>query len=188
MKQKNAHRYLGVGTMFGFGKKKKQSLPELPPPPSPPEFPLPEGDIPAIRPPEIPVPVEAPAEIPEAPSPKIPEVPKAEETPVPVTEAPSEPLVPEDVHEVPEVPSHEELEIPERKTALRPVGPAFLSVDEYSTIMEHSNRVREKLDEADGFVQRLSEIKAEEERAFEKWRSQLEEIERKLGQIDRVIG
>lgn len=186
---------MGVGTMFGFGKKKQQSLPELPPPPSPPAFPSPEGDIPEIRAPEmteeIPSPEEAPAELPEIPGPEMPEapVPKPEEM-APMEEFPSEPSEPEELHEVAEVeevPAQEEIEIPERETVRRPVGPAFVAVDEYRTIMEHSDRVKAKLAESDEFVHRLSEIKADEEKAFDKWRSQLEEIERKLGQIDRVI-
>jgi hypothetical protein len=187
--------------MFGFGKKKQQSLPELPPPPSPPEFPMPEGDIPSIKPPsELPEapsfePEEAPIELPEAPVPEMPEMPlpefpSGEEEIAPPIEADTghiEPIVPEEqpvempVEEVPQ------FEVPEKETVRRPVGPAFVSVDEYRNIMEHSNRVRSKLSEADEFVHRLSEIKADEEKTFDKWRAQLEEIERKLGQIDRVI-
>ncbi|MEM4247229.1 MAG: hypothetical protein QXR48_02835 [Candidatus Woesearchaeota archaeon] len=191
MKRRKEHHYLGVGTMFGFGKKKKQSLPELPPPPSPPEFPMPSGDIPEIRPreipeaelPEIPAPEEKPIELPEAPSPEMPEAPKVEETVPPLEEVPAEPVVPEETHEVSEIPA--EVEVPEK--VRMPVGPAFVAVDEYNKIMESSNRVRAKLAEADEFMHRLNEIKAEEEKAFDKWRSHLEEIERKLSQIDRVI-
>ncbi len=180
--------------MFGFSKKKKElSLPELPPPPSPPEFPMPEGDIPAIKPTEGPEnempaaepyePVEKPAELPEVPLPEIPEAPAAEQEMPNLEEVPAEPLVPETVEE----PEPVEEPIAEPETVRRPVGPAFVAVDEYRAIMEHSNRVRAKLDEAGEFVRRLSEIKAEEEKTFDKWRSQLEEIERRLGQIDRFI-
>ncbi len=178
--------------MFGFLKKKKElSIPELPPPPSPPAFPMPEGDIPAIRPaegpeelPELPPAEpykqeEKPAELPEAPMPELPEAPAGPEIP----EASPEEPVPETV-EAPE-PAEKAVEMPE--TVRRPVGPAFVAVDEYRAIIEHSNRVRTKLDEAGEFVRRLSEIKSEEEKTFEKWRSQLEEIERRLGQIDRFI-
>ena len=191
-----------MGTMFGFGKKKKLSLPELPPPPSPLEFPMPEGDIPEIRPPEFgEIPSAEPEEetqieLPEAPSPKMPRVPMPGEAivPEPSEEIPSfdekiEPLIPEVAPEeaAPEVPMEEAMPIEERETVRKPVGPAFVSVDEYRNILEHSNRVRAKLDEADEFVNRLVEIKSEEEKAFDRWRSQLEEIERKLGQIDRII-
>lgn len=197
-----------MGTMFGFGKKKQPSLPELPPPPSPPAFPAPEGDIPSIRPSEemLAAPSFEPSEeksieLPEAPAPEMPEFPEPgqlqPEMPAEMEELPKfakfepdtghvEPLVPEEQPmEIPEeAPSYE---APERETIRRPIGPAFVAVDEYRSIMDHSDRVRSKLAEAEEFVHRLSEIKADEEKAFDKWRSQLEDIERKLGQIDRVI-
>ncbi|MEM4239727.1 MAG: hypothetical protein QXM31_01300 [Candidatus Woesearchaeota archaeon] len=188
-----------MGTMFGLFKKKRPSLPELPPPPSPPEFPMPAGDIPSIKAPEVPKEIALPEEAPEIPEPQ--EIPQPEELPAGLPEAPAPemPELPEPVEEpMPEEPTRiepkpaeeapaEEVEIPERETIRKPIGTAFVAVDEYRTIMDHSNRVREKLDEADNFVHRLSEIRAEEEKVFDKWRSQLEEIERKLGQIDRVI-
>lgn len=193
--------------MFGFIRKNKQeSLPELPPPPSPPEFPMPQGDIPRIRSPdEMPEFPSAPSfdndeekalEIPEVPMPEMPEAPEpglGEEIELPQMSdmGHAEPFVPEDAHEIetPETQQEEapSFEVPERETVRRPVGPTFVSVDEYRTIMEHSDRVRSKLSEAEEFMHRLVEIKADEEKIFDKWRSQLEDIERKLGQIDRVI-
>ncbi len=189
--------------MFGFLKKKKElSLPELPPPPSPPAFPMPEGDIPAIQPaegpaelPEIPAAEpyeheEKPAELPEVPLPELPNLgqPTRRSALPELPEAPTGPEMPEEEPLVPEtVEEPVEEAIAEPETVRRPVGPAFVAVDEYRTIMEHSGRVRAKLDEAGEFVRRLSEIKSEEEKTFEKWRLQLEEIERRLGQIDKFI-
>ncbi len=194
------HHYSGVETMFGFMRKKKQdSLPELPPPPSPGEFPMPEGDIPSIQAPEMPENIEAPefpseeapAELSEIPEPKMPEIPMPKAEEMAPFEEHEEPMVPDEeqatISAMPELSEEEEMPIAERETVRKPVEMAFVSVDEYRNIMDHSNRVRTKLDEADGFVHRLSEIKADEEKAFDKWRAQLEEIERKLGQIDRVI-
>jgi hypothetical protein len=202
------HHYSGVETMFGFMRKKKQdSLPELPPPPSPLEFPMPTGDIPSIRAPEtMDAPElpsfepeeEKPIELPEAPSPEMPELPEPstlpEIEPHEIPELPPmdsdtghvEPLVPETFEE-PSEKYEEPAEIPERETIRESIGPTFVSVDDYRNIMDSSNRVRAKLDETDEFVKRLAEIKSEEEKTFGKWRSQLEEIERKLGQIDKVI-
>ncbi len=204
-----AHHHLGVETMLGLFKKKPSlSMPELPPPPSPPDFSKPVGDIPAIQasdaiegPEELP----APGEMPEFPSfesrpggmemPELPSAPEREEQP----ELPEAPLP-----ELPEAPTPDGMEPVESRgpftveeptlepsgrveTVRRPVGPAFVSVDEYRSILENSNRVRAKLVEAEEFVRRLNEIKAEEENAFEKWRVQLEDIERKLAHVDKVI-
>lgn len=195
--------------MFGFKKKKQESLPELPPPPSPPEFPMPEGDIPGIRAdeelkefptaPSFEHEEENSIDLPDAPAPDMPEAPEPgmdEENEAPSFEQTGhvEPFVPENeeappIETLPEI-THDEskpYEIAESETVRRPVGPAFVSVDDYRSIMEHSNRVRSKLSEAEEFMHRLVEIKADEEKTFEKWRSQLEDIERKLGQIDKVI-
>jgi hypothetical protein len=182
--------------MFGFKKKQPLSLPELPPPPSPPDLSQPQGDLPEIKPsaetmPELPELPAAPSfehepEL-EAPAPELPEAPVPEAE---VVEKKEEYAVPEPAEltpvEEPEVSVFDRtLAAPER--TVRPVGPVFVSVDEYRAIMENSNRVRAKLMEAEEFMQRLNEIKAEEEKAFERWRGQLEDVERKLGHIDRVI-
>jgi hypothetical protein len=155
-----------------------------------PEFP----SAPSFEPDE-----EKPIEIPEVPMPDMPEAPEPGigdeiEAPQMGNMGHIEPFVPES-REAPEIESFSEtqqeeapsFEVPDRETVRRPVGPAFVSVDEYRTIMEHSDRVRSKLSEAEEFMHRLVEIKADEEKIFDKWRSQLEDIERKLGQIDRVI-
>jgi hypothetical protein len=185
--------------MFGFGKKKQSTaMPELPPPPSPPGSARPQGDIPAITAPEthddLPELPEMPrrsVDLPEPPAPEMPEMPAHEDFPAP--EPVKEFEMPQPQSERPDFPelmpaeSHDAPAFEQRETVRRSVGPAFVSVDDYRTIMEHSNRVREKLAEAEQFVHRLHEIKAEEESVFEKWRGQLEDVERKLGHIDRVI-
>lgn len=166
-----------------FGKKKKQlEMPELPPPPSPPGLGPPSSDLaPAIPEssldiPELPAPPDfehddSTIDLPEAPS---PELPQPEEV--------YAPIVPEPMEEIHDVPVFEKEE-----TVRKPVGPAFVSVDEYRIIMDSSNRVRAKLSEAEDYMHRLTEIKSEEDKLFDKWRAQLEDVERKLGNIDRVI-
>jgi hypothetical protein len=164
-----------------FKKKPSVYLPELPPLPSPPGISSPVGDIPPIRPPEdlsesvhdLPELPPAPGgeELPEPPMPEIPEAPSPEG--------------PEMIEPAPALEPAEE--IIERERIRKPIGPAFVSVDDYRAILESSNRVRSKLMESENFLKRLQEIKEEEERTFEKWRSQLEDVERKLGQIDRLI-
>jgi hypothetical protein len=189
--------------MFGLRKKKLQeSLAELPPPPAPPSLSSPMSEIPEIRPETGPV-EEAPAlpplpsfepetaesSLPEPPAPELPEAPLPETSP----EIPSLPALPEvaeesgkgELTQLPELKPIEEVTFAER--IRKPLAPAFVSMDEYRAILEHSNRVREKLSESEELVQRLDQIKTEEEKVFSRWRSQLEDAERKLEQIDRVI-
>jgi hypothetical protein len=210
--------------MFGFGKKKQLSLPDLPPPPSPSgmELQRPSGDLPKIRakddsldlpsppsfddhqdvPTKMPELPSAPSfepfegvDLPEAPSPEMPRAPAPENHEEPQHEVSysAEPIAP-----APEMPSLQPVEeqfhespvsdstiAPQRMR--RSPGPMYISVDEYKSILDNSNRVRVKLTEAESYLHRLEEIKAEEEKSFDRWRGQLEDVERKLARVDSVI-
>ena len=157
--------------------------PELPELPAAPSFEH-EGEEEKPAPPSY-EPFEG-VELPEAPVPEMPETPEpsAGERAVPEWMPETAPEMPSGFPEMPVF----DRTIPEHEEALRkPVGPVFVSVDEYRTIMENSNRVKAKLSEAEDFLHRLEEIKTEEEKVFDRWRGQLEDVERKLGHIDRVI-
>lgn len=41
--------------------------------------------------------------------------------------------------------------------------------------------------DAEQFVKRLTDLKNEEERTFDKWRGQLEDVEKKLSYVDQLI-
>ena len=131
-------------------------------------------------------------DIPEAPAPGMPEFPTAESAPEFAREVPGEEhfdgpaIAGHELEPAPEMPVFERA-IESREPVRRMPGPMFVSVDDYRTIMEHSERVRAKLADAENFVHRLGEIKAEEEKVFDKWRGQLEDVERKLAQVDRVV-
>ncbi len=157
--------------VFGFLKKKREELP-LPPPPSPPELaPLLRGDIEPIRAPDT---MEMP--MPESfPEPPFPEFPPA--LPAPAREE--------------EVRVFDRTIIEEEKHAtevVRPMPrPTFVAVEDYKRIITDTNTIRSKLMDAENFVRRLSDLKNEEERAFEKWRVQLEDVEKKLNYVDQLI-
>ena len=173
---------------------------ELPPPPSPPgmDLPRPTGDIPPIKNiPELPEFPAAPSEetnvepfegvdLPEAPMPEMPEAPTATEEALTFPESTEEPAVAG--HELePEVSVFDRTREEPREIIRKVTGPVFVSMDDYRTVMEQSERVRAKLAEAEQVVHRLDEIKIEEEKVFDRWRVQLEDVERKLGHVDRVI-
>jgi len=65
--------------------------------------------------------------------------------------------------------------------------PSFVAIDDYKRIINDTNTVRSKLMDAESFVRRLSDLKNEEERAFDKWRKQLEDVEKKLNYVDELI-
>ncbi len=164
--------------LFGFLKKKKEELP-LPPPPSPPDLPpILKGDIESIRPSETTE--EAP--MPEfAPMPELPEMP---ERLLPAPAGEKEVMVFDRTVPKEEIPEPEPVAEVVRHM---PVQPTFVAVEDYKRIINDTNVVRSKLMEAENFVRRLGDLKNEEERAFDKWRSQLEDVEKKLSYVDKLI-
>lgn len=64
---------------------------------------------------------------------------------------------------------------------------SFVSVADYKKIVSESNVIRSRLMNADNFVKKLVDLKAEEERALERWRSQLEDVEKKLAYVDQLV-
>lgn len=63
----------------------------------------------------------------------------------------------------------------------------FVSVDDYRRIMSETNMVRQRLLNADNFMKKLQDLKVDEEKALERWRSQLEDVEKKLAYVDQLI-
>lgn len=162
--------------LFGFLKKKKDELP-LPPPPSPPDIPtILKGDIESIRP-----------EMAEEYAPEMPEMhPMEEFAPERLLPAPAGE---KEVMVFDRTVPREEFEAEPAPEVVRhmPVQPTFVAVEDYKRIINDTNVVRSKLMEAENFVRRLGDLKNEEERAFDKWRSQLEDVEKKLSYVDKLI-
>jgi hypothetical protein len=145
--------------------KNKQEEMELPPPP-PPE----EGE--ALMFPEIPQEEEMhiPSEMPminaaEAPRPSFP-----------LTGAPIQPAMPR----------AKEMPAMETGTSM-PSDVPYVDISNFHEIMTNVGKIRDTLKESEDRVNRMAEIKNIEEKELEKWRSQLEDIERKLSFVDQVI-
>jgi hypothetical protein len=163
--------------LFDFLKKRQEELP-MPPPPTPPEMPpMMRGDIEEIR---------APEHL------ELPELPPALPAPIPARE--EEVIWKQGLPQALLEPGSKEVQVFDRTISkqevetVRPtLRPTFVAVDDYKKIINDTNMIRGKLMEAENFVRRLGDIKNEEERAFEKWRTQLEDVEKKLGYVDQLI-
>lgn len=70
---------------------------------------------------------------------------------------------------------------------IQPKENVFVKVDEYREILEGTNRIRDNLKEATEVILRLNELKGEEDKEFEKWRLELEDVQRKLMYVDKII-
>lgn len=65
--------------------------------------------------------------------------------------------------------------------------PVFVRIDEYRDVLDVMNIVRNKLEEAKATITKINELKNEEDSELELWRTGVEEIERKLAFVDKVL-
>lgn len=173
--------------LFGFLKKRREEQLPLPPPPSPPEnIPQFRGDIEPIRGQEISQTPMAPLPPMEHEEPPLPELPPALPAPTPAREKEARTYTTGAEKVFDKTITEEQTEMPAEKIRVIP-KPAFVDVEDYKRIINDTNTIRSKLMDAENFVRKLSDIKNEEERAFEKWRTQLEDVEKKLNYVDQLI-
>lgn len=181
--------------LLGLLKKKKKSELDLPPPPKLEQEELSDiSGIPDIRvgeelspPPtkQKPKTLELPPEIPVA-MPEFPEFPSEDmglspEQPLPVEQKVSDENV---VFDKTVRPFEEQnVEVVHKN----PVRKTFVSVDDYSTITESYEIVRSKLADAESLVRRLNELKVEENKIVDDWLAHLEEVEKKLAHVDKIL-
>jgi len=151
-----------MGVFDVFGKKKKDIKP-LPPPPQPRQAPLLPTEFPPIKP--------------------------AQEVPPVQTPFPQQTFKPPMIVETKPQPKRVVLPKPVEKAPVlhTPTKQLFISVSDYKRILAGVNNVRSKLGEADEVLSQLNSIKNQEQQHFERWRMQLEDIEKKLSYVDQVI-
>jgi hypothetical protein len=66
-------------------------------------------------------------------------------------------------------------------------GPLFVKVSDYKAILDCTNVIKSSIKEAENIILRLNELKNEQDKAFEVWRNQLEDVQRKLTYIDKSV-
>ncbi len=65
--------------------------------------------------------------------------------------------------------------------------PVFVRIDDYSTIIEVLDLLKIKLADAKQTLDRIAELKSKEDEEVERWRAELDEVERKVDFIDRTL-
>ncbi|MBS3125376.1 hypothetical protein J4211_03955 [Candidatus Woesearchaeota archaeon] len=176
---------------FLKGTKKGRELP-LPPPPSPPmTF---RGDFDSIRPPQAP---SMPQAIPDFSSNEsdftLPDFPPAlpapaEEKEVTVFDKTLTQGAGDFSDSARKSQTDSGLKMKEETEVVRMMPhPAFIAVEDYKRIVNDTNSIRAHVMNAEGFAKKLTELKADEERALERWRSHLEDVEKKLAYVDQLI-
>ena len=69
----------------------------------------------------------------------------------------------------------------------QPGAPVFVKVDEYKDILDILNLVKDKLNEARTTLNKINKLKNEEDNELNLWRSELDEIEKRIGFIDNTL-
>lgn len=67
------------------------------------------------------------------------------------------------------------------------VMPVFVRIDEYKDVLDVMNMIRNKIEEAKATIVKINELKNEEDSELELWRTGVEEIERKIAFVDKVL-
>jgi hypothetical protein len=70
---------------------------------------------------------------------------------------------------------------------MRKQGPVFVKLDEYKEIMEIVEMLRGKIAETKQLIQKINEIKTEEDAELDVWRTELEELDKRVQLIDRTL-
>jgi hypothetical protein len=65
--------------------------------------------------------------------------------------------------------------------------PVFVRIDEYKDVLDVMHMVKNKIEEAKEILGRINELKNEEDAELELWNTGLEEVERKIVFVDKVL-
>ncbi|MBI5872501.1 hypothetical protein HZB88_05480 [archaeon] len=66
-------------------------------------------------------------------------------------------------------------------------SPLFVKVEDYKHVLDTLKRLKAKLADAESILEKLSGIKAEEDKELESWKRDLETIKRQLMAIDNKL-
>jgi len=65
--------------------------------------------------------------------------------------------------------------------------PVFIKVEEYKDILDIIDLTQEKVKEARALLEKINELKAEEDAELEAWNNSINEVDQKLDFVDRSL-
>jgi hypothetical protein len=65
--------------------------------------------------------------------------------------------------------------------------PLYVKADDYKSIIGALTVIKTKIEDSERILTDLNELKNTKDKSFEKWRSELEDIQRKLLYIDKTL-
>lgn len=66
-------------------------------------------------------------------------------------------------------------------------APVFVKIDEYKDIVDIMTLMREKVRQAKFLLDKIAEMKAQEDQELATWAKELEEVESSIGNIDKTL-
>jgi len=98
--------------------------------------------------------------------------------------------VPEPVVEEPKtiyVPAKPVFEMPRTVEKKALPSAMFISSDDYRVIMQKANELRHIIGESEHKIKAIADLKSVEESEFDKWRNNIDEIEKRLQRVDELL-
>ncbi|HLD33481.1 MAG TPA: hypothetical protein VJB66_02060 [Candidatus Nanoarchaeia archaeon] len=65
--------------------------------------------------------------------------------------------------------------------------PVFVKVEDYKDALDVMNMIRLKIEDAKRTLEKIQELKSEEDTELELWHTTIEEVERKIDFIDKTL-
>ncbi len=66
-------------------------------------------------------------------------------------------------------------------------APVFVKIDEYKDIVDIMTLIREKMRQAKFLLDKIAELKAQEDSELATWAKELEDVEARISSIDRAL-
>ena len=66
-------------------------------------------------------------------------------------------------------------------------APVFVKIDEYKDIMDIMTLLREKLRQAKFLLDKVAELKAQEDQELATWAKELEDVEARVSSVDKSL-
>lgn len=66
-------------------------------------------------------------------------------------------------------------------------APVFVKIDEYRDVLDILSLLKEKISEANGLLDEITDVKAKEDSEIENWQATIDEVENKISLIDKTL-
>jgi hypothetical protein len=136
---------------------------------------------------EIPEGLHVTEEVPGGSIPPKPSVASSIPEPPPVTPAPATPTPQPAIPPTPQKVALELNAAKEDKPITKPVEPIYIRIDKFQTAQKNFETVKEKITEIESLLQKVKDVKSQEETELNGWTEDIEKIKARLSEVDSEI-